>query len=240
VQQGVEHAVETRELTAPRTRPDVPADRLGAGRHGGAGQQGPTGGGPGQGQDGTGGATLTQAGQGGTRRLAARHHDGGQGGAGGGLEGLLPPAVHLDEVEERPEDTVDPGQQLRTSRSPGLVEGPLQRVGTGLGTGVLLLGLTEGLLGHLEATHGPHLGGLGPGPCGLELVAGLLGLGQALTQFVVLAFQQRRPTLGGALAGDQLVERPSIALQGMLEGRELTPGHGDGFLGGSQLRPVPP
>ena len=225
VEQRVEHAVEAGELPAAGTRPDVAADRLGPRGHGRAGQHGAAGGGPGQGQDRAGGTPLAEAGQCGAGRLAAGDDHGGQRRAGGGLEGLLPPAVHLDQVEQRPDDAVDAGQQLGTGRSPGLVEGPLERVGPGLGAGVLLLRLAEGLLGHLEAAAGGHLGGLGLGPRRLEAVTALLGLGQALAQLVVLALQDRGATLGGALPGHQLVEGTAVALQGVLEGRELAPGH---------------
>ena len=183
---------------------------------------------------------MAEAGQGGAGRLAAGDDHGGQGRAGGGLKGLLPPAVHLDQVEQRPDDAVDAGQQLGTGRAPCLVEGPLERVRPGLGAGVLLLGLSEGLLGHLEAAAGGHLGRLGLGARRLEAVSTLLGLGQSLAQLVVLALQYRGTAFSGALAGHQLVEGPAVTLEGVLEGRQLPPGHRDGLLGRPQLRPVAP
>ena len=173
-------------------------------------------------------------------RLAARYDHGGQRRPGGGLEGLLPPAVHLDQVEQRSDDAVDAGQQLGTGRAPGLVECTFERVRTRLGAGVLLLRLAECLLGHFEAAAGAHLGGLGLGTRRLEAVTALLGLGQALAQLVVLALQHRGATLGGTLPGHQLIEGTTVALQGVLEGRQLAPGHGDGLLGRPQLRPVAP
>jgi hypothetical protein len=241
VEQGVEHRVEPRVGAPAGPGAHVVADRLGAGRRRRAGELDPPGGGRlGQCQDGTGGPALAQPGQCGPGRLAAGHHHCGQRRAGGGLERLFPPAVHLDQVEQRADDAVDPGQQLGPGRTPGLVEGPLQRVGPGLGPGVLLLGLAEGLLGRLEASGRGHQCRLGLGPCRLELMATLLGLGQALAELVVLALEQGGPPLGRPLAGDELVQGPPVALQRVLERGQLPPCDGDGLLGLAELAPVPP
>ena len=104
----------------------------------------------------------------------------------------------------------------------------------------LLLGLTEGLLRRLEAPGRPAVGRLGLGHGRLQLVTGLLGLGQPFAQLVVLALQETRPPLGGGQARPQLVERPPVTVEGVLEGRQLALGHHDRFAGLPQERTVPP
>ncbi len=104
----------------------------------------------------------------------------------------------------------------------------------------LLFGLAQGLLGHFQPPGGAGVGRLGLGHRRLQLMARLLGLGQALAQLVVLAFEERGAALGGGQPGPQLVEGPPIPLEGMVEGGDLAPGHGDRLFGLSELGPVPP
>ena len=199
-----------------------------------------SGGGAGEGQHRSGGPTLAESGQGGLGRLAARDHHGGHRGPHRRLEGVLPPGVDLDHVEQGADHAVDPGQQLGAGRTPGLVQGPLQGVGPGGGPGQLLLGLAEGLLGRLQPPDGPSVGRLGLGHHGLEVMAGLLGLGHPLAQLVVLALEESGPALGRGQAGRQLGQRPAVPLEGVLEGADLPLGHRHRLLGLAQLGPVPP
>ena len=160
----------------------------------------------GEGEDGTGGPALAQPGQRGPGRLAARDDHGGQRGAGGGLEGLLPARVHLDQVEQRPDHAVDPGQQLGPGRPPGLVEGPLEGVGPGLRTGACSCSAWRSASSAASsAAGGPPWAASVSATRRLQLVAALLGLGQALAELVVLALEHARPGArrrpGGRRAG---------------------------------------
>ena len=139
-----------------------------------------------------------------------------------------------------PDHPVDARQQFGPGRTPGLVESPFEGVGPGRRPVMLQFGLTECPLGRFESGGGPPVGGLGLGHHGLQLVAGLLRLGQPLPQLVVLALQDRGPALGGGQPDRQLVRRPPVAFESVLEGSELAPGHGDRLVGPAELGSVPP
>lgn len=84
------------------------------------------------------------------------------------------------------------------------------------------------------------MGRLRLGHDGLEVMAGLLGLGQALVQLVILAFEQPGPSLRRAHAGRELRQRAAVTLEGVLQRCQLPLGHSDGLLGPAELGPVPP
>ena len=185
-------------------------------------------------------AALAEAGEGRPGRLAARHDHRRERTPDRSLEGLLPAGVHLDQVQEGPDHPVDTGKQLGAGSPPGLVERPLERVGSCQGPGLLLLGLTQRLLGHLQPVDGIPVGRLGLGHRGLEPVAALLGLGEPFPELVLLALEQRRASFGRGQARVELVEGAPVALEGMLERGELSTGHRDRLLGASALAAVPP
>ena len=239
VQQRVQYGVEPRIRAAAGAWSHMAADRLGPLRGGCTGQFAATGCGVGESQDGSGGPTLAQAGQRRAGRLAARYNDCSQRCPGRGFKRLFPTAVHLDQVEQGPHHAIDTSQQLGSGRASGFVEGTLEGIGPSVGTGVLLFGLAEGLFGYFEAPGCGDQGRLGLGPSGLQLMATLLGFGQALPQFVVFAFEQASPAFDSTLSSDELVERATIALQGVFERGELATGHGDGFFCLTELGPVP-
>ena len=56
--------------------------------------------------------------------------------------------------------------------------------------------MPEGLFGRLQPADGLAVGGLGVRHHGLQRVTGLLGLGQALAQLVVLALHDQEPGVG--------------------------------------------
>ena len=183
---------------------------------------------------------MAEARQRGPSWLAPGYNDGGQRSTSCSLEGLFPATVDFDEVEQRADDAVDPGEQFGSRSTSSLIERPLEGVGTGLRTGLLLLGLAQCLFSQFEAPSGGHMGSLGLRPRCLQAESALLGLGQPLAQFVILALEESGPTLHGSLASDELIQGPAVALQGVLERVELSPGNRDGLFGLAQLRPVAP
>ena len=82
--------------------------------------------------------------------LAARDDHRGQRGTGRGFEGLLPSVVDVHQIEQGPDHAVDPGQQLGRRPASRLVERALEGIRPGDRTSVVLLGLTQGLLGALR------------------------------------------------------------------------------------------
>ena len=194
----------------------------------------------GEGEDGAGGPSLTEPGQGRLGRHAPGDDHGRHRGPGGRFEGILPALVDLHQVEKDPDHPVDAREQLGSGRTPGLVEGPLEGVGPGHRPVVLQFGLAEGPLGRFEPGGGPPVGGLGLGHRGLQLMAGLLRLGQPLPQLVVLPLEDGGPALGRGQPDGQLIRRAPVALQRVLEGSELAAGHGDRLVGAAELGSVPP
>ena len=194
----------------------------------------------GEGQDRSGGTTLAEPRQRRFGRFTPGDHHGGHRGSGGRFERLFPTGVHLHHVEQGPDHPVDPGQQFGPGGTPGLVEGTLEGVSAGGRAVELLFGLAQCLFGHIEPPGGPGVGRLGFGHGGLQLMAGLLGLGQALAQLVVLALEQAGPTLGGGQTGGELVEGAPVTLEGVLQRMELTLGDGDRLFGPAEFSPVAP
>ena len=103
-----------------------------------------------------------------------------------------------------------------------------------------MLGLAQCLFGQFEAPGGGHMGSLGLRTRCLQAESALLGLGQPLAEFVILALEESGPTLYCSLTSDELIEGPSVALQGVLERVELSPGDRDGLFGLAQLSTVAP
>ena len=194
----------------------------------------------GEGEDRPGGPSLPEPGQGGSGRQAARDDHGGHRGPGGRLEGVLPPFVDLDQIEQDPDHAVHAGQQLGTRRPPGLIERPFEGIGPGDRPVVLQFGLPERPFGRLEPAGGPTVGRLGLGHRRLQLMARLFRLGQALPELVVLAFEHCGTPFGRSQAYRELVQRTSVPFQGVLERTELPPGHGDRLVGTPELSAVPP
>ena len=218
------------EMCPPAPGPDVGTDRLGPrrDRHRRSGVDAGVGTGVGsrvgEGQDGAGGPSLAEPGQGRLGRHAPGDDHGRHRGPGGRFEGILPALVDLHEVEKDPDHPVDAREQLGPGRAPGLVEGPLEGVGPSHRPVVLQFGLAEGTLGRFEPGSGPPVGGLGLGHRGLQLMAGLFRLGQALPQLVVLALQHRGPALGGGQPDGQLIRGTAGHARGRARGRRV--GHG--------------
>jgi hypothetical protein len=117
-----------------------------------------------------------------------------------------------------------PGQQLRPGGPPGFVQCTLEGVGPGHRAVQLLFGLAKRLLGGLQVTGGLDVGRLGLGHGRLQPVTSLLGLGLALRQLVLLAFEETRPPFGVGRPGPHLVERPPVPVEGVLEGGQTGPG----------------
>ena len=70
----------------------------------------------------------------------------------------------------------------------------------------LLFRLTEHLFGRLQPPDGQRVGRLCFGDRRLQPMAGLLGVGQALAQLVVLVLEYRHPAFGGDQALAELVQ----------------------------------
>ena len=93
---------------------------------------------------------LAQRGERATGRVHVGDHDRAERFAGGGLEGLLPPRVDLDQVQEGAEHAVEPREVLRAGTLARLVERQGQRLDPGGPRRVLGLGVDGPLLGVRE------------------------------------------------------------------------------------------
>ena len=122
--------------------------------------------------------------------------DGGEGVAGGRLEGGLPALVDLDLVEQRAEDAVDLGEALGPGPVAGLVERERQRLGPGRPRVLVGVGAAADLLGRGDAAlaaaaarpRRPRLGAR-PARCSAASALGDLG-----PQALGLGGQPRRPS----------------------------------------------
>ena len=161
-------------LHAGQAGPHVGADRLAEQR-----ESGRVGGRPRRrhGQHRPGGIAGPQRSQRPAGGIGAIDDDGGNGLAGGRLEGLLPTGVDLDQFEQRADDPVDVGQPLGAGPGPSLVEGHGQGLGPGRPRLVLALGLPQGRFRLADAVPQAR-GGAGRGVhVGNERFLDRLGLG---------------------------------------------------------------
>ncbi len=185
----------------------------------------------GQREDRSGCTVAAQSGERNPGRPAACHDHRGQRGTGRRFERLLPTGVHLDEVEEGADDPVDAGEQLRRGASTRLVERPLERIGTSDRPGVVLFGFAKRVLGPFELFDRAAVRGLGVGHRRLEAVPLLLLLREPLCELVIVALECRGPTLGCGQPAGNLVERPPVAFERVLERSDLGAGDGDLLVG---------
>ena len=147
-------------------------------------------------------------------RPAPVHHHGGDTGARRRLERRLPAVVDLDQVEQRPHDTIDAAQKLAAPGAQEIAQGALERLGTSGAAMPTLLGLVRRPLRRVR----PPRRRVELGRAGRHLA---LQTGSGLLNGGALVHQQIGPDGRGGVA---LLERGHPVVQGRHV--LLLPGHG--------------